>query len=152
MYSTRKTRKCRVNEVTDTLLREGAKKAMLVATTFSSDKFGYMTECHGDDDLTFGSGAALDEVDSVLAENFDVKEANRMHLDDIIALLGGKPGSKGVPTQAANTTGEGRRDIENVLRPSAAQIPERAAGTGLYQSIDRPWRQCAMATVMAGMS
>ena len=51
-YGTREASKCWRNEVTDTLFKEGC--------------HGYVTACHGDDFVSCGSAAALDEVDRVL--------------------------------------------------------------------------------------
>ena len=40
---------------------------------FVSGNHGYVTVCHGDDFVSSGSAAALDEVDRVLATHFDTK-------------------------------------------------------------------------------
>ena len=40
---------------------------------FVSESHGYVTVCHGDDFLTTGSAAALDEVDRVLTAYLDTK-------------------------------------------------------------------------------
>ena len=40
---------------------------------FVSENHGYVTVCHGDDFVSCGSAAALDEVDRVLTAHFDTK-------------------------------------------------------------------------------
>ena len=40
---------------------------------FVSENHGYVTVCHGDDFVSSGSAAALDEVDRVLTAHFDTK-------------------------------------------------------------------------------
>ena len=59
------------NEVADTLIEEGCKA--VVVMMFVSENHGYVTVCHGDDFVSSGSAAALDEVDRVLTTHFDTK-------------------------------------------------------------------------------
>ncbi|CAK0820598.1 unnamed protein product, partial [Prorocentrum cordatum] len=77
-YGTREASKCWGNEVTDTMQREGAKQVMVVPMMFFSDSFDYVTNCHGDDFLSAGAAAALDEVDRILDEHFDTKRLPRI--------------------------------------------------------------------------
>ena len=62
------------NEVTDTLIREGCKAVVVMPMMFVSENHGYVTVCHGDDFVSSGSAAALDEVDRVLTTHFDTKD------------------------------------------------------------------------------
>ena len=64
--------KCWGNGVTDTLIKEGC-KAGVVPMMFASESHGYVIACHGDDFVSSGSAAALDEVDRVLTTHFDTK-------------------------------------------------------------------------------
>ena len=62
------------NEVTDTLIKEGCKAVVVVVPMmFVSENHGYVTVCHGDDFVSCGSAAALDEVDRVLTAHFHTK-------------------------------------------------------------------------------
>ena len=72
-YGTREARKCWSNEVTDTLITEGCQAVVVVPMMFVSENRGYVTVCHGDDFVSCGSAAALDEVDRVLTVHFDTK-------------------------------------------------------------------------------
>ena len=99
---------------------------------FVSENHGYVTVCHGDDFISCGSAAALDEVDRVLTAHFDTKilpqgkhlgrtmrwspqgfewESNSKHVEDMVELCGLKLESKGAPTPITKATGRGRRDI-----------------------------------------
>ena len=60
--------KCWGNEVTDTLIG-----VVFVPMMFVLENHGYVTVCHGDDFVSCGSAAALDEVDRVLTAHFDTK-------------------------------------------------------------------------------
>ena len=56
--------------------REASKcwgKAIVVPMMFVSGNDVYVTVCHGDDFVSSGSAAALDEVDRVLTTHFDTK-------------------------------------------------------------------------------
>ena len=70
-YGTREASKCWGNEVTDTLIKEGSKPVVVVPMIFVSESHGYVTVCHGDDFVSSGSAAALEEVDCVLTTHFD---------------------------------------------------------------------------------
>ena len=72
-YRTREASKCWSNEVTDTLIKEGCKPVIVVPMMFVSENHAYVTACHGDDFVSSGSAAALDEVDRVLTTHFDTK-------------------------------------------------------------------------------
>ena len=72
-YGTREASKCWRNEVTDTLIKEGCKAVVVVPMMFVSENHGFVTVCHGDDFVSSGSAAALDEVDRVLTTHFDTK-------------------------------------------------------------------------------
>ena len=72
-YGTREASKCWGNEVADTLIKEGCKAVVVVPMMFVSESDGYVTVCHGDDFVSSGSAAALDEVDRVLTTHFDTK-------------------------------------------------------------------------------
>ena len=72
-YGTREASKCWGNEVPDTLIKEGCKAVVVVPMMFASENHGYVTVCHGDDFVSSGSAAALDEVDRVLTTHFDTK-------------------------------------------------------------------------------
>ena len=48
-------------------------KAIVVPMMFVSGNDVYVTVCHGDDFVSSGSAAALDEVDRVLTTHFDTK-------------------------------------------------------------------------------
>ena len=72
-YGTREASKCWGNEVTDTLIKEGCKAVVVVPMMFVSENHGYVTVCHGDDFVSSGSAAALDEVDRVLTTHFGTK-------------------------------------------------------------------------------
>ena len=73
-YGTREaSSKCWGNEVTDTLIKEGCKAVVVVPMMFVSENHGYVTVCHGDDFVSSGSAAALDETDRVLTTHFDTK-------------------------------------------------------------------------------
>ena len=65
--------KCWGSEVTDTLINEGYTATVVVPMMFVSENHGYVTACHGDDFVSSGSAAALDEVDRVLTTHFDTK-------------------------------------------------------------------------------
>ena len=65
-YGTREASKCWSNEVTDTLIKDVCNKGVVVPMMFVSEFHGYVTVCHGDDFVSSGSLAALDEVDRVL--------------------------------------------------------------------------------------
>ena len=54
-----------------TLITEGCKAVVVVPMMFVSENHGYVTVCHGDDFVSCGSAAALDEVDRVLTAHFD---------------------------------------------------------------------------------
>ena len=77
-YGTREASKCWRNEVTDTLNKEGCKAVVVVPMMFVSENHGYVTMCHGDDFVSSGSAAALDEVDRVLTTHFDTKTLPRI--------------------------------------------------------------------------
>ena len=70
-YGTREASKCWGNEVSDTLIEERWKPVVVVPMMFVSEIHGYVTACHGDDFVSSGSAAALDEVDRVLTTHFD---------------------------------------------------------------------------------
>ena len=72
-YGTREASKCLGNEVTDTLIKEGCKAVVVAPMMFVSESHGHVTVCHGDDFVSCGSAAALDEVDRVLTGHFDTK-------------------------------------------------------------------------------
>ena len=55
------------------LIKEGCKPVVVVPMMFVSENHGYVTVCHGDDFVSSGSAAALDEVDRVLTTHFDTK-------------------------------------------------------------------------------
>ena len=55
------------------MITEGTKPVVVVPMMFASESHGYVTVCHGDECLTSGSVAALDEVDRVLTAHFDTK-------------------------------------------------------------------------------
>ena len=79
MYGTREASKCWGNEVTDILIKEGCKAVVVVVSmVFVSENQGYVTVCHGDDFVSCGSAAALDEVDRVLTVHFDTKILSRI--------------------------------------------------------------------------
>ena len=60
--------------VVRTLIKEGCKAVVVVVLMmFVSENNGYVTVCHGDDFVSCGSAAALDEVDRVLTAHFDTK-------------------------------------------------------------------------------
>ena len=65
--------KCWGKEVTDTSIKEGCKAVGVVPMMFVSENHGYVTVCHGDDFVSCGSAATLDEVDRVLTTHFDTK-------------------------------------------------------------------------------
>ena len=46
---------------------------VVVPTMFVSENHGYVTVCHGEDFVSRGSAAALDEVDRVLTTHYDTK-------------------------------------------------------------------------------
>ena len=73
MLRTREASKCWVNEVTDTLIKEGSKPVVDVPMMFVSESHECVTACHRDDFVLSGSAAALDEVDRVLTALFDTK-------------------------------------------------------------------------------
>ena len=75
---TREASKCWGNEVTDTLIKEGCKAVVVVPMMFVSENHVYVTVCHGDDFVSCGSAAALDEIDRVLTTHFDTKILPRM--------------------------------------------------------------------------
>ena len=81
-YGTREASECWGNEVTDTLIKEGCKAVVVVVVVvpmmFVSENHGYVTLCHGDDFVSCGSAAALDEVDRVLTAHFDTKVLPRI--------------------------------------------------------------------------
>ena len=79
-------------------------------------------------------------------------ESNRKHVEDMVEMCGLTLGSKGAPTPITKATGRGRRDVDDTLNETGAQIFGQAAGTGLHMSIDRPSLQFAMSVVMSGMS
>ena len=60
-YGTREASKCWRNEVADILIKEGCKAVVVVPMMFVSENRGYVTVCHGDDIVSSGSAAALDE-------------------------------------------------------------------------------------------
>ena len=70
---TREASKCWGNEDTDKLIKEGCKAVVVAPMMFVSENHGYVTVCHGDDFVSCGSAAALDEVDRVLTAHFDTK-------------------------------------------------------------------------------
>ena len=72
-HGAREASKCWRNEVTDTLIKEGCKAVVVAPMMFVSENHGYVTVCHGDDFVSCGSAAALDEVDRVLTALFDTK-------------------------------------------------------------------------------
>ena len=72
-YGTREANTCWGNEVTDTLIKEGFKPVVVVFMMFVPESHGYVTVCHGDDFVSCGSAAALDEIDRVLTTHFDTK-------------------------------------------------------------------------------
>ena len=115
---------------------------------FVSENHGYVTVCHGDDFVSCGSAAALDEVDRVLTAHFDTRigptacggevtegehlgrtirwrtqgfewESNSKHVEDMVELCGLKLESKGAPTPITKATGRGRRDIDDTLNESS---------------------------------
>ena len=175
-YGIREASKCWRNEVTDTLIKEGCKAVVVVVPMmFVSENHGYGTVCHGDDFVSCGSAAALDEVDRVLTAHFDTYggevtegkhlgrtiiwspqgfewESNSKHVEDMVELCGLKLESKGAPTPITKATGRGRRNIDDTLNETDAQTFRQAADTGLYMSIDRPSLQFAMSVVMSGRS
>ena len=73
-YGTREASKCWGNEVTDTLINEGCKAVVVAPMMFVSENHAYVTVCHGDDFVSCGSAAALDEVDRVLTAHFRHKD------------------------------------------------------------------------------
>ena len=77
-YGTREANKCWRNEVTDTLMKEGCKAVVIVPMMFVSENRGFVTVCHGDDFVSCGSAAALDEVDRVLTAHFDTQMLPRI--------------------------------------------------------------------------
>ena len=128
---------------------------------FVSENHGYVTVCHGDDFVSCGSAAALDEVDRVprfgpTAYGGEVTEGKHRGrtirwspqgfewestantLKTWVELCGLKLGSKGAPTPITKATGIGRRDIDDTLNATDAQTFRQAAGTGLYMSINHP--------------
>ena len=46
---------------------------VVIPMMFVSENHGYVTTCHGDDFVSSGSTAALDEVDRLLTTHFDTK-------------------------------------------------------------------------------
>ena len=77
-YGIRQASKCRLDEVTDTLIKEGCKAVVVVPMMFVSENHGCVTVYHGDDFVSSGSAAALDEVDRVLPTHFDTKSLPRI--------------------------------------------------------------------------
>ena len=55
------------------MIKEGCKAVVVAPMMFVSENHGYVTVCHGDDFVSCGSAAALDEVDRVLTAHFDTK-------------------------------------------------------------------------------
>ena len=113
---------------------------------FVSESHGFVTVCRGDNFLTSGSAAALDEVDRVLTAHFDTKILPRIgptaygcevcegqHLGRTVRWSrqgfewesNMKLDLKGAPTPITKATGKGRRD-------------------------DRPSLQFAMSAVISG--
>ena len=76
-YGTREASKCWGDEVTNTMMAEGARQAMVVPMLLFSDAFDYATCCHGDDFLSAGTSAALDELDRLLDKHVDTKRLPR---------------------------------------------------------------------------
>ena len=101
MHDTHEASKFSRNEVADTKLREGAKQAIVEPMT-CSQKFGYVTVCHGDDFSTIA--AALDEIDRVLTETFDTKTLPRF----------GPPAFGGEPTEGQH--------LGNTIRSTAIGV------------------------------
>ena len=77
-YGTREASKRWGNEVTDTLTKEACKAVVVVPMMFVSEDHGYVTVCHGDDFVSRGSAAALDEIDRLLTTHFDTKTLPRI--------------------------------------------------------------------------
>ena len=53
--------------------RQGNQAGCCRPVVFVSENHGFVTVCHGDDFVSSGSAAALDEVDRVLTAHFDTK-------------------------------------------------------------------------------
>ena len=158
-YGTREACKCWRNEVTDTLIKEGCKAVVVVPKIFVSESNVYVTVCHGDDFVSCGSAAALDEVDRVLTAHCDTKilprigptayggevdrtirwgpqgfewESNSKNVEDVVEECIVKLGTKEAPTLITKATGRGWRDIDDTLNETDAQTFRQAAGMGLY--------------------
>ena len=89
-YGTREASKCWGNEVTDTLIKEGCKPVVVVSMMFVPESHGKVTVCHGDDFVSCGCGAALDEIDRALTTHFDTKILPRMGTDSVWRGVGRK--------------------------------------------------------------
>ena len=90
--------KCWGNDVTDTLIKEGCKAVVVVPMMFVSENHGYVTACHGDDFVSGGSAAALDEVDRVLTTHLRHKDP-ATHGTDIVWWRGVRRRTPGQNTQ-----------------------------------------------------
>ena len=104
-YRTRKASKCWGNEVADTLI-------IVVLMMFVSENDGYVTVCHGDDFVSCGSAAALDDVDRVLTAHFDTK---------ILARIG--------PAAHGGEVFEGNHRQKNQMEPSRFRKGVKTANT-----------------------
>ena len=162
-YGTRVASKCWENEVTDTLIKEGC-KAVVVLMMLVTENHGYVTVCHGNDFVSSGSAAALDEVDRVLTTHFDSK---------ILPGIG--------PTVYGGEVTEGKhlgttirwspqgfecepnsKHVEDVVELCGLKQESKGAPTMFRPSerrqaqdclsIDRPSLQFAVSVVMSGMS
>ena len=80
MYDTREASKCRGNKDIDTLAAADCASVQVVPMTFHHDTHEFSTSCHGEDFLAEGLAVALDHLDRVLREAFDVKLLPRVGL------------------------------------------------------------------------
>ena len=78
-------------------------------------------------------------------------EANPMHRQDLMDLMGLNADLKGSSVLSAKNIGKGRRDLMGELTFDKAAVFRQAAGTALHMFIDRPSMQFAMSEVMGGM-
>ena len=96
------------------------------------------------------SGKHLGRTISWKPEGF-TWDGGQGHVEDLHRLLGLTATSKGCSTPASKDTGKAMRNALDHLDEERTTVFRRAAGPGLYISLDRPSIQFAMHDVMAGM-
>ncbi|CAE7232267.1 RE1, partial [Symbiodinium sp. CCMP2456] len=121
-----------------------------------------MVGCHGDDFLASGEKPALEFLDGLMLEEYEVKilpklgEGYTWEADGKYARLLTQEinleGGKGVDTPASKETRKNDRFAEEELSPEEASEFRRLAGTALYLSLDRPTIQFAKSDITAGMA